>query len=385
MPPDLVRDAARQLEICNACRYCEGYCAVFPALERRTAFAKGDVHYLANLCHDCRDCFYACPFAPPHEFGVNLPLVFAGIREQTYREYARPRALARLVGWGRLATLRIVLLGLVVAVFATLLVTRPDALTTAHTGPGAFYEVVPWLLMVVPALVGTAYILAAWTASGHAFWRDTGRGLSLAPAPLGRTFVDIAALRFMRGGGEGCDYPDERPRGWRWTFHMLVFYGFALDFASTCVAALEQDVLGVLPPYPLLSLPVVLGTVGGIAMIAGATGLVALKPRSDPVVTSDSMTDADYAFIAVLGLASLTGLATLALRGTALLGPVLIVHLGVLAALYVLAPYSKFVHFVYRALALARNRGEEAGEARETSRDARAHQPVGLAPDKEPS
>ena len=25
-------EAARQVEICNACRYCEGYCAVFPAM-----------------------------------------------------------------------------------------------------------------------------------------------------------------------------------------------------------------------------------------------------------------------------------------------------------------------------------------------------------------
>ena len=28
-------EADRQLTICNACRYCEGYCAVFPALERQ--------------------------------------------------------------------------------------------------------------------------------------------------------------------------------------------------------------------------------------------------------------------------------------------------------------------------------------------------------------
>ena len=28
--------------ICNACRYCEGYCAVFPAIERRIDFARDD-------------------------------------------------------------------------------------------------------------------------------------------------------------------------------------------------------------------------------------------------------------------------------------------------------------------------------------------------------
>ena len=43
-------EVARQMQICNACRYCEGSCAVFPAMTRRLEFGKADVHYLANLC-----------------------------------------------------------------------------------------------------------------------------------------------------------------------------------------------------------------------------------------------------------------------------------------------------------------------------------------------
>ena len=27
-----VHEARRAMEVCNACRYCEGFCAVFPAL-----------------------------------------------------------------------------------------------------------------------------------------------------------------------------------------------------------------------------------------------------------------------------------------------------------------------------------------------------------------
>ncbi len=37
----------------------------------------------------------------------------------------------------------------------------------------------------------------------------------------------------------------------------------------------------------------------------------------------------------------------------------LTVHLGLVAALYVTAPYGKFVHFLYRYLALVRNRIEQ--------------------------
>lgn len=68
---DALADARRQMTICNACRYCEGYCAVFPAMELRRTFPDGDLVYLANLCFDCR----ACQYAPAHPFDVNVPRV----------------------------------------------------------------------------------------------------------------------------------------------------------------------------------------------------------------------------------------------------------------------------------------------------------------------
>ena len=68
------------MTVCNACRYCEQYCPVFPAMEERTVFGKADLTYLANLCHNCGECLYACQFAPPHEFGINVPQTLARIR-----------------------------------------------------------------------------------------------------------------------------------------------------------------------------------------------------------------------------------------------------------------------------------------------------------------
>jgi len=88
-------EAQRVLAICNACRYCEGFCAVFPALERRLEFVEADVHYLANLCHNCGSCLYACQYAPPHEFALNFPKVLAQVRGETYRRYAWPQSFAR--------------------------------------------------------------------------------------------------------------------------------------------------------------------------------------------------------------------------------------------------------------------------------------------------
>src|SRR5262245_35798872 len=89
-------EVARQLQICNACRYCEGFCAVFPAMTRRLAFPKADVHYLANLCHGCGACLHACQYAPPHEFQVSLPRAMAWVRGRTYVDYAWPKAFGAL-------------------------------------------------------------------------------------------------------------------------------------------------------------------------------------------------------------------------------------------------------------------------------------------------
>src|SRR3569623_420404 len=86
-------EVARQMQICNACRYCEGFCAVFPAMTRRLEFNQPDVHYLASLCHNCGACLHACQYAPPHEFAVNVPKALARLRVQTYEDFAWPRGL----------------------------------------------------------------------------------------------------------------------------------------------------------------------------------------------------------------------------------------------------------------------------------------------------
>src|SRR5579875_2801088 len=102
--PLLTAEATRQLDICNACRYCEGLCAVFPALERRTVLSDGDVSQLANLCHDCRACFDACMYSPPHEFDLDLPRALSAVRVADYERHVWPARVPRpLSGWSGVA------------------------------------------------------------------------------------------------------------------------------------------------------------------------------------------------------------------------------------------------------------------------------------------
>ena len=81
----ILEEADRLLTVCNSCRYCEGLCAVFPAMEMRRAFSDGDLNYLANLCHGCGACYDDCQFSPPHEFDVNVPKILAQVRAAMLR------------------------------------------------------------------------------------------------------------------------------------------------------------------------------------------------------------------------------------------------------------------------------------------------------------
>ncbi len=361
MPADeLIQEAARQMTICNACRYCEGYCAVFPAMERRRAFAKGDILYLANLCFDCRACYYACQYAPPHPFDVNVPRIFAQVRTDTYQEYSWPGLLARLVRRGAAATAAVVVAAVGLVVALVLLLRGPAVVLAPQLGAEAFFRVVPYAAMTVPFLLMALYGAVLFAAGAVRFWRDTGGSLAatVSAAAFGRALGDALGLRYLRGGGDGCNYPDARFSQARRWLHHLTFYGFLLDLAATTVAALYHNVFHWPAPYPLLSLPVVLGTVGGVLLLVGTIGLLALKWRSDRDPAEARMLAMDVAFLVVLLLAAATGLLLLALRETAAMGLLLAVHLGVIAAFFLTAPYGKLAHAVYRYAALVRNRIE---------------------------
>ena len=261
-----LKEAGRQMVICNACRYCEGFCAVFPAMERRRTFEDGDLTYLANLCFDCRACFYACQYAPPHEFDVNVPKIFSELRAETYRDYTWPGVLSSLLRRGGPGGLAVSVLCVAVVVLLALALGGPGTLFSVQRGEGAFYRVVPYLAMVLPAVGITLYGLAVLLIGAVRSWRDTPASLRqmLDPAAFWRAAQDAFSLRYLGGGGDGCNYPDAAFSHARRKLHHLVFYGFLLDLASTTVAAIYDHVLGWAAPYPWLSLPVVLGTLGGI-------------------------------------------------------------------------------------------------------------------------
>lgn len=353
--PKLLEEANRQLVICNACRYCEGLCPVFRAVETRRDFAKGDVYYLANLCHDCRACYYACMFTPPHEFAINIPQILSEARLESYKEWSWPSLLGRAFKEPRIA-----LLLADVAVLATVIVALvwigPRGLVVPHTGAGAFYAIVPYLAMVIPALALFFFGIAVWLRGAMRSWTETdgAPGTLVTVKAIVEALGAILSLRHLEGGGPGCTYPEERPSGARRIHHQFVFWGFLADLVSTTLAFVYQDFLHRLPPYPLASAPVIFGSAGGVLLIVGAAGLMGMKKGSDREPAYERAYSMDYTFLGILVLTALTGLLTLSFRTTSALGSLLVLHLGLVAALFITAPYGKFVHAVYRSLALVR-------------------------------
>ena len=345
------------LSICNACRYCEGYCAVFPALERRLEFSANDVHYLANLCHNCGACLYACQYAPPHEFQLNFPRALAQVRAQTYRQYAWPGFLASafdnngvLVGLVTAASLAALLL-------SSALLIEPSRLFAAHSdAQGSFYALIPHQTMAGAFGAVFAFVIFALTVGLVRFWLDTGEELAdLAQSvSLKQAIWEAMGLKYLDGGGEGCTYPDAKPSFARRNFHHVTFYGFLLCFAATTVATIYHYVFGWKAPYPLWSLPVLLGSVGGAGLLIGPAGLMWLKFRRDPQLTDSAQTGMDVGFLVLLFLVSLTGLLLLMWRESPAMGVLLAIHLGAVLALFLTLPYGKFVHALYRLAALLR-------------------------------
>jgi citrate/tricarballylate utilization protein len=352
---DLVKEGERILTICNACRYCEGYCAVFPAMERRLNFAQADMAYLANLCHNCGECYYACQFSPPHEFNVSVPQTLAKLRVETYREYAWPQPLARAFNRNGVGTAILLILCLTIAMFASSMWLGAERLF-AVASDGNFYKVIPHQVMVNLFGGVSLFVMLAMVIGMARAWREFGEPAAnfLSVGGWTEALRDAMSLKYLHRDGAGCSISDTKRSNARRMAHHFTFYGFLLCLAATSLGTIYHYAFGWKAPYGYFSLPVILGTVGGIGLLIGPPTLYMLKKNADPALTDNESSGIGDALIALLFLTSLTGLLLLFFRTTAAMGSLLIIHLAIVMALFITLPYGKFMHGFYRLAALAK-------------------------------
>lgn len=352
-----VTEARRVMTVCNSCRYCEGLCATFQAMAQRRAFSDYDLDYLANLCHNCTACFHDCQYSPPHPFEINVPKTLTDLRVDTYSRYAWPGFFGRLFERNGLVASITVAVVLALTMILALVLQDHAVLFGVHVGEGSFYEVIGHGTMVT---VGGATFGFSVTAVIIGFIRLRKERSSIEVKRTGLTawaaaVKDAVTLKNLGGGhGDGCHTSEETVSNARRIYHHFTMWGFLLCFASTSVATIYDYGLGLVAPYPVTSIPVLLGTIGGIGLLIGPVGLAWMKISADPRPMSKMHFGMDYAFLAMLFLVSLTGLLLLGYRETAAMGMLLVIHLGFVFAFFVMLPYSKFVHAIYRFAALLR-------------------------------
>lgn len=386
-------EVARQMQICNACRYCEGFCAVFPAMTHRLEFGKADVHYLANLCHNCGACLHACQYAPPHEFAVNVPQAMAKVRLQTYSDYAWPAALGAL--YQRNGLTLALALAASVALFLWLALAFAGTLFSAPLA-GNLYSIFPHNVLVAWFAPVFMFAVLALGLGVRRFWKAVlpepveGGGSTVRQAhdrlssprtefevdPLDgpdsartnaaatvnskisgsatlQATVNVLQLKYLDGGhGEGCNNADDAWTLWRRHFHHATFYGFLLCFAATLAASLYHYLLGWGAPYRWPSLPKLLGVSGGISLLIGVVGLFTLNLQRHPQHGDAAQKPMDLGFMALLFFTSLTGLLLWLGRSTVTMPMLLALHLGFVMALFATMPYGKFAHGIFRSAAL---------------------------------
>ncbi len=348
-----LEEAERLMTICNSCRYCEGLCAVFPAMELRYSFADGDLNYLANLCHGCGACLDDCQFSPPHEFQVNVPRVLAQVRADSYRAYAWPRALQPLFKRNGLAIVTVAALSVAVFILGFALWSDQAVL---FSSAGQFYRLMPHAVMTI--LLGSAatYALVALAMGFRNFLKDAEAGTLPRPdgTSMWQAIKDAGTLRYLDGGGVGCYNEEEKPTDNRRLFHHFTFYGFLLCFAATTAGTIYHYVLGIAAPYDWFQVPKLLGISGGALLVVGSAGLLNARLSRRADFEDAASLGMDTAFIVMLLLTAATGLLLMVLRQTPAMGVVLAIHLGVVFSLFLTLPYGKFVHGLYRFGALVR-------------------------------
>jgi len=354
------QEVARQMQVCNACRYCESFCATFSAMTRRLTFADADIHYLANLCHNCGACLHACQYAPPHDFGINVPRAMARVRLETYTRYAWPAAFGKLYAANGLWVALCLAFGLTVFLCLALNLNGTLFGTVADNN---FYNIFPHGLLVNLFLPVFAFVVLSLGLGVRRFWRDvtpsTGRQDPNLDATSGAVW-DALRLKNLDGGhGEGCHNEDENWTDARRKAHHLTFYGFMLCFLATSVATLYHYVFGWVAPYDLSSLPKLFGVTGGLFLLVGTMWLAWLHLRRHPEHGDRAQRPMDLGFIALLWLTAWSGLLLVAVKASPYLPLVLAFHLGVVMALFLTLPYGKFAHGIFRTAALLRHHVEK--------------------------
>jgi quinone-modifying oxidoreductase subunit QmoC len=287
------------------------------------------------LCHDCGDCTVRCPR------GARPSAIMGAIRREAIKSLAVPRFMGSIVSNPRAVWLLFLLPMLVLSQLAAwpLRVDPGHSLEFAYLFPQARVEA---LFFTLSALVLLAFITEG--ARFRRVLRAAGADGSILSGLFPALSEVLAHRRFSKCSAEAARY---------WG-HLLVLYGFVgLAIMGTIVGV--GSLSGIMhTPLPLLSPLKIFANLCALIMLLGVV-IVLLERFKDREKRSPS-TYFDWFFLLTLAAVLATGIASELLRLEQDKIPMFViyfVHLSLIFALFLYAPYSKFAHLLYRTLAMA--------------------------------
>lgn len=346
---DFIREVSRNsggdLKKCFQCATCSSVCSLssesrpFPRKQILEAQWGMESRLIGDpaiwLCHDCGDCTARCPR------GARPSAVVDAIRMATIKRLAFPRFMGSMVGRAENGAFLFMLSVLILLTIAIL------PASGSGLRPLIFAEMFPKTRLEPLFFAVSAYVVLALAIGATRFaraLRAAGANGAMLPA-LAPVLLEIIRHRRFASCGRGASR--------RWG-HLLVFSGFA-GLAATGTAVGIGSMLGVIDtPLPMLYPLKIFANLCALALVAGVVLLLGNRLTDSDKRAGSSF--CDWNFLLLLGGAGLTGILSETMRlaqNADWMFSIYYFHLSLVLTLFLCTPYSKFVHFLYRTMAMA--------------------------------
>jgi citrate/tricarballylate utilization protein len=200
--------------------------------------------------------------------------------------------------------------------------------------------IIPISLFKPATILVYLYTITLWSWEGLAYWSKINQKERLSASGIGRGIRDAIFHKNFLGGGEGCKVPKLNSRYLRVISHLLVFFGFITALVSI---SFYPDITGYFALAYLF---------GSCSVTIGTAGMIYIHLKESKRSRSDEQALIDYPFTILLFFAGITGIIVPLSLGTTLFNWNFIIHDALIMVVFLLAPFSKFIHPVFRIISL---------------------------------
>ena len=357
---ELRKQGAAKIDSCFNCGNCTAVC---PLSADKENFPRRMIRYAQLgmrdrltgskelwMCYYCGECTATCPRqADPGEF-------MAAARRYAIARYDRFGLAGLLYASGTFTVSFLALLAVALGLFIYTFhgPMARESLRLFAFIPAEVIHTIGVAAGVIIMLVGISGMIRMMKQIAETSWPGGAR-LNWLPA-FRETMKEVFGQQRYR---RDCEAYRGSPPWWiqNWFIHASMLWGFMGLFLATALDYL-LILLGVKPTgtwVPVWYPTRLLGTLAGVLLVYGVTVAIVKRMRKTDEAATYS-TPSDWAFLILLWLGGMSGFALEAAiylpQPYGLSYWILLVHLVIVLELLVLLPFTKFVHVLYRTMAL---------------------------------